>query len=193
MSSAASFYCTEHGTNQMHNTDKCYTLKNRAAKANGSSASSSARFTGKKFCKEIHALYKNSPKKKVLDMFATVLKKEAASLNKQKKAATQKKRQQEADMESDSDSDISVNLLEDFPRCSKKCAWRAGARRVRPKKRTSRTKPVHSVESDGSATDNPMDSTENAEEKTFQAHITALGCASSDDDPTVYSSDEQSA
>jgi hypothetical protein len=32
------FYCTEHGQNSTHPTDKCYTLKNRAEKAKGASS-----------------------------------------------------------------------------------------------------------------------------------------------------------
>jgi hypothetical protein len=46
----AKFYCTEHGQNPSHPTDKCYTLKNRAEKARGASSSG---LTKKSFRKEI--------------------------------------------------------------------------------------------------------------------------------------------
>jgi hypothetical protein len=35
----AKFYCTKHGQNPSHPTDKCFTLKNHAEKARGASSS----------------------------------------------------------------------------------------------------------------------------------------------------------
>jgi hypothetical protein len=69
----AKFYCTEHGQNPTHPTDKCYTLKYRAEKARGASSSG---LTKKSFRKEINILAKKRPGKKVLKMFAVVLQQE---------------------------------------------------------------------------------------------------------------------
>jgi hypothetical protein len=69
----AKFYCTEHGQNPSHPTDKCYTLKNHAEKARGASSSG---LTKKSFCKEINILAKGRPRKKVLEMFNVVLQQE---------------------------------------------------------------------------------------------------------------------
>ena len=57
----AKFYCTKHGHNPSHPTDKCYTLKNRAEKAKGASSSG---LTIKSFRKEINTLAKGRPRKK---------------------------------------------------------------------------------------------------------------------------------
>ena len=72
------FYCTEHGQNPTHTTDKCFTLKNRAEKAKGASSSG---LTKKSFRKEINFLAKQRPKKKILEMFAVVLEEEQHKLN----------------------------------------------------------------------------------------------------------------
>jgi hypothetical protein len=69
----ARFYCTQHGQNPSHSTDKCFTLKNRAEKARGAS---SPGLTKKSFRKEINILAKGRPRKKVLEMFADVLQQE---------------------------------------------------------------------------------------------------------------------
>ena len=74
---ASKFYCTEHGHNPSHPTDKCYTLKNRAEKAKGASSSG---LTKKSFRKEINILAKGRPRKKVLEMFAVVLQQEHKKL-----------------------------------------------------------------------------------------------------------------
>ena len=72
------FYCTEHGQNPTHTTDKCFTLKNRAEKAKGASSSG---LTKKSFREEINFLAKQRPKKKILEMFAVVLEEEQQKLN----------------------------------------------------------------------------------------------------------------
>lgn len=84
------FYCTEHGENPTHNTDNCYTIKNRAKKASGDNAT----LTKKSFRREINLLSKHKPKKKVLEMFAVILSEERDKASKKKKdrATSQKKR-----------------------------------------------------------------------------------------------------
>ena len=61
-SDSSKFYCTEHGQNPTHSTDKCFTLKNRLNKDKGSASST---LTKKSFRKEINTLAKGRPKKKI--------------------------------------------------------------------------------------------------------------------------------
>jgi hypothetical protein len=72
------FYCTKHGHNPAHTTDKCFTLKNCAEKAKGASSSGLSK---KSFRKEINILAKVRPKKKILEMFAVVLQQEHNKLS----------------------------------------------------------------------------------------------------------------
>jgi hypothetical protein len=67
----AEFYCTEHGHNPSHPTDK------RGEKARGASSSG---LTKKSFRKEINILAKGRPRKKVLEMFPIVLQQEHKKL-----------------------------------------------------------------------------------------------------------------
>ena len=102
------YYCSEHGNNPSHDTSDCWTLKNRANKAHvGRNSDKPKKFSNKGFRKEINFLAKNSSKKKVLDLYATAVKREQAKLA--KKIA--KKREREQDMDTDSDSDASVMLM----------------------------------------------------------------------------------
>ncbi len=96
------FYCTEHGKNPTHNTDNCYTIKNRAKKASGDNAT----LTKKSFRREINLLSKHKPKKKVLEMFALILSEERDKASKKKKdrATSQKKRKATTVVASSSES-----------------------------------------------------------------------------------------
>jgi hypothetical protein len=103
----AKFYCTKHGQNPTHPTDKCYTLKNLAEKAKGFSSSGS---TKKPFRKEINILAKGRPRKKILEMFAIVLQQEHNKLA----AKTPKKAKKTTIMDESSDSgneDMSVDQM----------------------------------------------------------------------------------
>jgi hypothetical protein len=66
-----SFYCSEHGKNPTHATADCFTIKNRD-KSGSQGANRS--FSNKSFSKEVNFLAKKSSKKKVLDMYATAIK-----------------------------------------------------------------------------------------------------------------------
>jgi len=79
---AKSYYCTEHGKNPTHNTEQCYVLKNKAAKTNGFNGKT---LTKQSFRREINMMSKKKSKKKVLEMFATVLQDEASKMAKSKK------------------------------------------------------------------------------------------------------------
>ena len=122
---ATKYYCTEHGQNTTHPTDKCFTLKNRADKAKGTSSSSLSK---SQLRKELHILTRGRPKKQALDMFAAALKDERAEYAKYaskspfkspKKAKKAKKAKQvifEPDESSDSsDCDMSVQHIEKGP------------------------------------------------------------------------------
>jgi hypothetical protein len=74
---AAKSYCTKHGQNPTHPTERCYTLKDRTEKAKDASSSG---LTKKTFSKEINILAKGRPRKKILEMFAVVLQQEHKKL-----------------------------------------------------------------------------------------------------------------
>jgi hypothetical protein len=108
--STSKYFCTEHGHNPTHGTDKCYTLKYRSDKGKPTSSSG---LTKQSFRKEINILSKGRPRKKILEMFAVVLQQEHKKLagKKTKKAKTTKK--VVLDVSSDSeDGDMSVDHIE---------------------------------------------------------------------------------
>ena len=100
---AEKFYCTEHGKNSTHNTEGCYTLKNRGSKQ----GNASAHLTKKTFRREINALSRGRDKKEVLEMFATVIRMEALDLDKKKKPSAKKQsvESNKQDFESDESED----------------------------------------------------------------------------------------
>ena len=76
-------YCTEHGHNPSHDTSDCWTLQNRAKKSTaGHEGVKKRSFSNKAFCKEINFLAKKLSKAKVLELYATVVKREQAKLAK---------------------------------------------------------------------------------------------------------------
>jgi hypothetical protein len=102
-SSVAKHFCTEHGHNPTHSTADCWTLKNRSSKSSGFVPTKNKHsFSNKNLRKEINLLAKQSSKRKVLDMYATFIKKEQSKLD--KKSAKRQKT-------SDSDDEMSVNVI----------------------------------------------------------------------------------
>jgi hypothetical protein len=98
-----SYYCTEHGKNATHNTDNCYTLKNKKSSGNKRT------FSNKNFRKEINVLLRKKSRNKVLDQYLAVINKEKAKL----KAKKSKDKRQDSDFsDSDSDSDTSMAMIE---------------------------------------------------------------------------------
>jgi hypothetical protein len=77
------YFCSDHGKNGIHATADCFTIKNRANKANFSPSSSNKTF-GKKFRKEINLLSKGKNKVKVLSLYAAEIKRERAKIQKNK-------------------------------------------------------------------------------------------------------------
>src|SRR5688500_17766815 len=88
------YYCSHHGKNPTHDTANCFTLKNKA-KADTKKPAGKV-FSNKGLRKEINMLAKGSSKAKVLDLYATVVAKEKARLQKRSKSSS--------DMDTDSDS-----------------------------------------------------------------------------------------
>ncbi len=111
----AGFYCTEHGANPTHNTDSCYTIKNRSSKKGNDSAT----MTKKSFRREINLLSHKKPKKKVLEMFAAVLSEERAKTSKKKKAANKAKKRKQREVATSSTSESSseedeIHMIDTF-------------------------------------------------------------------------------
>jgi hypothetical protein len=101
------FYCSEHGNNPTHATADCYTLKNR--EKNGKTPGEARIFSNKSFRKELNHLAKSSSKKKVLEMYATVVRREQAKLDKH---ATKRKTRAHMQTSEDSDSDASLHMMD---------------------------------------------------------------------------------
>jgi hypothetical protein len=100
------FYCSEHGKNPTHATGDCFTLKNREKSG---SQGGNRTFSNKSFRKEVNFLAKKSSKKKVLDMYATAIKREQKKMQKQ---VAKRKPREVASSDSDSDDDISISNIE---------------------------------------------------------------------------------
>ena len=106
------YFCTEHGTNSTHSTSDCWTIKNRAARSDGSGGSKTTpparSFSNKTFRKEVNLLARSSSKRKVLESYATAIQREQNKLA--KKANKRKKSAQNS--EGESDDDMSVEVIE---------------------------------------------------------------------------------
>jgi hypothetical protein len=100
------FYCSEHGENPTHATAYCFTMKNHD-KSGLQGANRS--FSNKSFHKEVNFLTKKSSKKKVLDMYATAIKREQKKMQKQ---IAKRKPREVASSDSKSDSDVSLHNIE---------------------------------------------------------------------------------
>ncbi len=116
------FYCSLHGKNSTHDSVDCFSLKKKQAGNNGNAKSSNKdgkahSFSNRAFRKEINLLACNSSKKEVLEMYATALAREQAKLAKQAK-----KRKQCSNNDAESDSDMSVDVMEVIPPPPKKPA-----------------------------------------------------------------------
>ena len=72
-----SYFCTEHGTNSTHSTSDCWTIKNRAARSDGSGGNKTTpparSFSNKAFRKEVNLLSRSSSKRIVLESYATAI------------------------------------------------------------------------------------------------------------------------
>ena len=137
--SASKYFCSEHGANSTHATADCYTLKNRAKSGGAVSGHGTKRsFSNKSFRKELNMLAKKSSKKKVLDLYATAVKREQAKLA--KKSSKRKKREESSD--SDSDSDMSANLIV----CPARPKKKASVLKNRASAKARKVKPLETIE-----------------------------------------------
>ena len=74
------FFCTLHGKNTTHNTEKCFALNKRKQQQTEKQT-----FSAKKLRKEINVMSKKKNKKAVLENYATVIKHEKKKLSKKAK------------------------------------------------------------------------------------------------------------
>jgi hypothetical protein len=167
----AGYYCTEHGANPSHNTDSCYTLKNRSKKNDDSGS-----MTKKSFRREINLLSLKRPKKKVIEMFALVLGEERKKAAKKHKAKSKKKARAQAaatTSSSESDSDESMHAIDTF---------KSRLKHQRAKKRK--------VTLD-SMSDATHESNESPEEKNYKETIQSLGKTQDKEDSSESSNESK--
>ena len=107
--SGSMYHCTEHGHNSTHSTADCWTLKNRAKSANQvqmDKKTDKKSFSNRNLRNEINLLAKNSSKKKILEMYASVIQREQAKLKDQPE-----KRKKTAPPASESEDEMSVQVI----------------------------------------------------------------------------------
>jgi hypothetical protein len=102
-------YCTEHGKNRTHSTADLWTLKNRA-KPQLPIQKEKKSFLNPNLSNEINLLSKQSSKKKILEMYASVIRREQT---KQAKLEDDKppKRKKIIAPDSESDDKMSVQII----------------------------------------------------------------------------------
>ena len=81
-------YCSEHGHNDTHATEKCFTLKNRAKRASGVSTSYSKSYSKK----EMNHISKATSKRKAVELFAAMFDKKAKAGKKPAKSSKSNKK-----------------------------------------------------------------------------------------------------
>ena len=116
----ATFYCTAHGKNRIHNTDNCFTLKN---KQQGSTQHKTGKrtFTPKGLRHEINLLCNSMPKDKVLEQYMAVIQQEKAKLKKKRAKKSKAAGHPTEEPDSDSSTDVEMNMIEEIsPTKSKK-------------------------------------------------------------------------
>ena len=104
--SVSEHYCTEHGQNPTHSTADCWTIKNRA-KPQLPIQKEKKSFLNLNLRNEINLLSKQSSKKKVLEMYASVIRREQAKLEEEKP----QKRKKIIALESESNNKTSVQII----------------------------------------------------------------------------------
>ena len=105
--SVSKHYCSEHGHNPTHSTADCWTIQNRS-KTTNHVQKAKRNFSNKNLRNEINLLSKSSSKKKILDMYASVIKREQAKLQGKKKP---EKRRKIIAPESESNDEMSVQVI----------------------------------------------------------------------------------
>jgi hypothetical protein len=101
-------YCSEHGYNPTHSTADCYTIKNRAKATNHAPKANKRSFSNQNLRKDINLLAKTSSKKKILEMYDCVIKREQAKFDGSKKP---EKRWKIVAPESESDDEMSGQVI----------------------------------------------------------------------------------
>jgi hypothetical protein len=99
-------YCTEHGQNPTHSTADCWKIKNRV-KPQLPIQKEKKRFLNQNLRNEINFFSKQSSKKKISEMYASVIKREQAKLEDERPH----KRKKVIAPESESDGKMSVKII----------------------------------------------------------------------------------
>jgi hypothetical protein len=102
-------HCTEHGHNSTHSTADCWTLKNRAKSANQvqmDKKTDEKSFSNKNLLNVINLFAKNLSKKKILEMYASVIQREQAKLKDQPENS-----KKTAPPASESEDEMSVQVI----------------------------------------------------------------------------------
>jgi hypothetical protein len=100
------YYSTERGQTPTHSTAGCWTLKNRA-KPQLSIQKEKKSFTNQNLRNEINLLSKQSSKKKILEMYSSVIRREQAKLEEERP----QKRKKIIAPESESNNKMSVQVI----------------------------------------------------------------------------------
>jgi len=170
-----SLYCARHGWNSTHGTDQCFVIKKEVAAGGldgapqtGSRSTNSKQFSRRSFRKEVNlmASAKGSNKRKVLELYESAVKAEKAKLKAVPKKA--KKKSTPASDSTDSDSDKSVEVIEQVPpagneRAAMKARLKAAIQRanlqnvraIRKRTDRARVQPVEWSEVDLSGEEEP--------------------------------------
>ena len=106
--SRSKYFCTEHGPNNSHGTSTCRVLQSKG-QGSSSTQSKTRSFSNKGFRKELNLLSQKSSKKKVLDLYASAVKREQAKLA--KKSAKRKASESDLSSDGESDSEKSLNMI----------------------------------------------------------------------------------
>ena len=117
--SMVTYYCTTHGKNRTHNSENCFTLKNK--QQNSTQPKTGKRtFTPKGLRQEINLLCKDMPKDKVLEQYLAVIQKEKAKYKKYKAKKSKAAGHPTEEPDSDSSTDVEMNMIEINPTKGKK-------------------------------------------------------------------------
>jgi hypothetical protein len=106
--SVSKHYCTEHGQNPTHSTADCWTIKNRA-KSQLPIQKEKKSFLNQNFRNEINLLSRQSSKKKILEMYASMITREHTKLVETKTPKC--KKIIASDLESKSDNKMLVQII----------------------------------------------------------------------------------
>jgi hypothetical protein len=101
-------YCSEHGYNPTSSTADCFTIKNRTNATNHASMANKCSFFNQNLRKVINLLAKTSSKKKILEIYASVIKRAQVKLDGSKNPG---KRRKNVASKSENYDEMSVQVI----------------------------------------------------------------------------------